>query len=417
MRIVHVSTYDVRGGAARAAYRLHSGLRRLGHDSRMFVLVRESDDPSVGAFLPPMDLGSRLRRRVMRARIAAEFAKYRRTRPPRLEQFSDDRAPGGAGVVAALPAADVVTLHWIDGFVDYRTFFAAVPKRSPVVWRLADMAPFTGGCHYDGGCGRFTEGCGACPQLGSTAPDDLSRRVWRRKEAALAECPPDRVHIVTPSAWMAEQVKRSPLLGRFPLSVIPNGVDTTVFAPRDPATARGVLGLPGAARVVVFVADDVSQPRKGLALLVEALAGVASRDLCLVSIGSGRPALGETGIPHRHLGRVEHRWLSLVYSAADLYVFPSLQDNLPSTVLEAMACGVPVVGFGVGGVSEMVRHGETGLVVEPGRVEALGSAIGELLDDTGRRRAMAEACRRVVEAEYSLERQVQRYSELYESIT
>lgn len=417
MRIVHVSTCDVRGGAARAAYRLHTGLGRLGHDSRMFVLVRESDDASVVAFLPPVDFRSRVRRRFLRARIAADFAPYRRTRPSRLELFSDDRAPGGAGVVAAMPAADVVTLHWVAGFVDYQAFFAAVPARTPVVWRLTDMTPFTGGCHYDQGCGRFTEGCGACPQLGSTAPNDLSRRVWRRKARALAACPADRLHVVAPSAWMAEQVKRSPLLGGFPLSVIPNGVDTREFAPRDRATARDVLGVPRTARVVLFAADPVHQPRKGLARLVEALAGLADRrDLLLVTVGSGAPALGATAVPHRHLGRVEYRWLSLVYSAADVFVIPSLQDNLPGTVLEAMACGTPVVGFAVGGIPEMVRHDATGLVVEPPRAAPLGAAIETLLADPERRRRMAEAGRRVVESEYSVEQQARRYSDLYGSL-
>jgi glycosyltransferase involved in cell wall biosynthesis len=417
MKIQHLSSEDSRGGAARAAYRLHSGLRRLGHDSRMFVLGRHSDDPSVVALTPPRDPLSRLRRHLRRTRIGREAAAYARSRPEGFDWFSDDRSIYGATLMAQLPPGDVLTLHWVAGLLDYESFFASVPARVPVVWRLADMNPLTGGCHYDNGCGRYASGCGACPQLGSRQEEDLSSRIWRRKREAYRQIPPGRLHIVALNRWMADEVRRSPLLGACPVTIIPNGLDTEAYAPRDKAAARAVIGIPQQAKVVLFAAHAIGNRRKGFALLAEALAGVeGSDDLVLVSLGGGKPAV-PAGCRHIHLGLVtQDRLLSMIYSAADLFISPALQDNLPNTVIESLACGTPVIGFGVGGVPDLVRHGENGLLVEAGDVAGLRRAIGGLLEDEGRRGAMAGRCRAGVLAEHAWDVQVRRYVALYESL-
>src|SRR5206468_2903732 len=155
MRIVHLSTTDTAGGAARAAYRLHTGLRRLGHDSRMVVLKKFSSDESMSAFVPSRDLISRIRRRVVRRSITRDYARYSRTIPPGVELFSDDRAAPGAELLRQIPDCNVINLHWIPGLVDMRSFF--IERDTPIVWRLADMWPLTGGCHYDDGCGKFRD--------------------------------------------------------------------------------------------------------------------------------------------------------------------------------------------------------------------------------------------------------------------
>ncbi len=420
MKIVHISTCDdiIGAGAAIAAYRLHRGLLRLGHDSSMFVAHRRQDDPTVTAFVPPMDLRSRLRRRLRHEQITHSFARYRNSRPDGYEIFTDDRTGHGADVLVQLPASDVINVHSIQRFVDYRAFFSAVPRRTPVVQTLHDMSPFTGGCHYDAGCGKYTERCGACPQLGSVKTKDLSRQIWQRKHSVFnSSIALGRLHLVAPSRWMAEEVKQSTLLGNFPVTVIANGLDIDDFAPRDRCVARHVLGIPQDARVVLFVAGAYTRRIKGFALLVHALDGLCDlTNLLLVSLGGGNPPVS-TQIPHLHLGLIRNdRLLSLIYSAADVFVIPSLQENLPTTVMEAMACGTPVVGFAVGGIPDMVCPGITGLLAPPHDVAALRDAIREILRDPQQRSQMAANCRRVAVEEYALEVAGRRYAELYESV-
>lgn len=416
MKIVHVSTEDITGGAARAAYRLHTALSRLGHDSLMFVANRRSKDPLVTAFDASMDWTSRVRRRFRRERIARDFARYSASRPAGFEIFSDDRSEYGADLVKHLPPCDVINLHWVARYVDYEAFFSAMPERTPVVWRIADMNPITGGCHYDEGCGKYLEGCGSCPQLGSGDVNDLSRQTWKRKQEVFRQVDPRRLHFVALNRWMASNLGQHPFLHRFPVTIIPNGLDTEVFAPRNREFARESLGLPHDARIILFVAEVVQIRYKGFLPLTEALSGLKAQDnLLLASVGT-KPVLN-VGVPHVHLGHIsDDRLLALIYNAADLFVIPSLQDNSPNTVLESMACGIPVVGFETSGVPDMVRHGTTGLVVPRGDVVALRGAVEDLLSNPSKREEMGINSRKVALQEYSLAVQAMRYSELYQRL-
>jgi glycosyltransferase involved in cell wall biosynthesis len=215
---------------------------------------------------------------------------------------------------------------------------------------------------------------------------------------------------------MAEDVRQSPLLRRFPLTIIPNGIDPEMFSARDRRTARGLLGIGQNMRVVLFAANDVTNRRKGLRLLSDALIGQTTMsDLLLVSVGHAKPAL-DSRISHLHLGHIEYKWLSLAYTAADVFVIPSLQENFGNVILESMACGTPVVGFAVGGIPDMVRPGITGLLVPPYDVPALRAAVLGLLQNEEKRREMSRNCRQIAVDEYSLDLQARRYSELYESL-
>jgi glycosyltransferase involved in cell wall biosynthesis len=348
--------------------------------------------------------------------ITRSLARYRNSRPTGYELFSDDRTQHGGDLLAQLPAADVINVHVIRLFADYQAFFTVVPRHTPVVRTLHDMNFFTGGCHTDEGCGKYTGLCGTCPQLGSRKAKDLAHRIWQRKQAALSSVEPDRLHIVAPSRWLANEAKRSSLLQRFPITVIPFGLDTEDFSPRDQVMARGTLGIPQDARVVLFVAEPIIRRIKGFALLAQALNGLDDlANLLLLCVGSGRLPAG-VQLPHLHLGYIRNNRLrALVYSAADVFVIPSLQENFPLTALEALACGTPIVGFAVGGIPEIVRAGSTGLLVPAQDVAALRVTIQDLLQDPARRAQMASDCRRIAVAEYGLEGQVQRYLELYQA--
>lgn len=417
MRIVHLASSDVTGGAARAASRLHFGLRRLGVDSKMLVGKQACFDPSILRFRPPKDVASRVRRTLRRRRIRTDFAQYAPTRPPGYDRFSDDRTEDGGALLGQVPPCDLINLHWVAGFLDHESFFPGAPN-VPLVWRLADMAPLTGGCHYDAGCGKFTARCGACPQLGSRDDNDLSRQIWTRKHNAISLLPPGRLTMVATSNWIAGEARRSSLFGKLPIHVIPNGLDTADFAPRDKRFARETIGLPADANVVLFAADTVTERRKGLALLLEALFGLRSdvKNLVLVSVGHGKPPV-DASIRHEHLGSINNdRYLSLIYSAADAFVIPSIQESFGQTVSESLACGTPVVGFATGGMLDMVRPGETGRLVPVGDVTGLREAIRDVLRDDDARWHMSQRCRAVAVAEYSMETQAKSYLRLYESL-
>ncbi len=416
--VVHLSTIDVKGGAARSAYRLHQGLQRIGCSSTMFVMEKTCADRSIVRFEPPQGIVARVGNRIRRETIARDFARYRASRPSGYEMFSDDRGPFPNAMVAEIPPCDVLNLHWVAGMVDYTSLFPQMTRSIPVVWTLHDMNAFTGGCHYDHRCGRFSESCGACPQLGSNQEQDLSRAVWERKKRAIVAVKTGRLRIVTPSRWLAEEARKSSLLSEIRVDVIPYGLDLEVFAPRDKAYSRDLLGIPQDARVVFFLADVVDNRRKGFSFLLEALPHCATRveKLLLVSLGQ-QPPQADGRMPWLHLGSVhDDRLLSAVYSAADLFVLPSLQDNLANTVLESMACGVPVVSFDAGGTPDMVRPGITGRLVPAFDVSTLASTMVELLNAPDVLKTMSAHCRRVALEDYPLVLQAQRYASLYQEL-
>ena len=417
MRIVHLSTSDSNGGAARAAFRLHRGLKRLGHDSTMLALRAGSKDPDVKQYKPAPGFIPRVRRSIRARRINADCRKYEATRTPGFELFSDDRSPVGGELLRQIPPCELINLHWIAGFVDHEHVLPHLPKEVPVVWRLADMAPLTGGCHYTGGCERFAARCGACPQLGSTDDDDLSRQIWLRKSRALGGLA-GRMHLVGTSKWIAAESRRSSLLAPFPVTVIPNGLDTHEFMPRDKGFSRDLWDVPRDAKVILFIADSLENKRKGFSYVVDALGGLggAVQKPFLVSIGNLKSKL-DLPVPHVNLGRINNdRLLSVAYSLADVFVMPSLQESFGQTVTESLACGTPVVAFDGGGPSDMVRPGITGWLAKCGDAAALRSAIVTALSDDATRARMGENCRRIAIEEYSLETQAAAYVRLYERL-
>jgi glycosyltransferase involved in cell wall biosynthesis len=415
MKIVHVSTHDLWGGAAIAAYRLHTGLRALGQESTMYVRDRHGEGQGVLTFVPQRDFKSRLVRTLSRKSLARELGRYAKSLPADGELFSDDRSQYGQAPLHQIPPCDILHLHLISGFLDCRSLFDWIPRDMPVIWTLHDMNPFTGGCHFDAGCKKYQSKCGACPKLGSTEENDLSRRVWDRRQNTYSQTSTAQLQLVAPCHWVAKEVQQSSLLGRFPVTVIPYGVDVEAFAPRDKASARDALGIPQEARVLVFAALNVSERRKGFSLLVEALAGLREDPNLFLLVVGGHSAVQQIGIPCRSLGYVSSdRLLSIVFSAADLCVVPTLQETGPLIVIESLACGTPVVGFPSGDMPNFVRVGVTGLLVPSGDSAALREGIRAMLARPESLAEMRFKCRQVAVGEYSLEIMAKRYITLYE---
>lgn len=412
MRVLHISVTDKGNGAHLNGFRLHKGLRKLGVDSSMFVQQRldDSGDETIHEYRSwPVSLLWRAKTRAFRYWISRELSQLR-TRP-NIPAFIYDRATGGDRAISQMPEADVIYIHGIYNFIDYFRDLPELAQRAPIVFRLCDMDFFTGGCTYARGCERFADRCGACPQLVSHGEDDISRRSWERKHAVFSRIH-DRLHFVAPSDWIAAKARQSSLLRNLPIDVIPNSADTDVFRPRDQLGARALLDVPRNARVLLYVAQPVSRVEKGFAYLAEALQKMSDRrDLLLLVAGSGKlPA--EVPIQCVQLGRIrDERLLSLVYSAADVFVMPSLEETFGMTAVEAMATGTPVVAFATGGIAETVRHGVTGLHVPTGSSGALCDSIEALLSDSSARARMAENGRRIAVEEYSMPVIAKRYAD------
>jgi glycosyltransferase involved in cell wall biosynthesis len=413
LRVTQVSTTDLRGGAARAAHRLHRMLGPTGVSSRMLVAQRFGDDPDVVEYNPfspaPAVVGH------------AFFRLCRRFHRPSIHKaggfFSPDRSLSGWRLVSQLPGCDIVNLHWVADLLDYRSL-PQLAARHPIVWTFHDMNAFTGGCHYSGLCERFVEQCGSCPQLMTTTNDvDFTRRVMERKQEVLARVPRTRLTVVSPSQWLAQEARRSRLFGDFDIRVVPNGVDLQEFRPVERAEARKRLNLPLDARIVLFVADLVVDRRKGFRLLLkafEALRGMPG--LLLVTLGRGGDGV-VTSHETCHLGELhDSEALRAAYSAADAFAIPSLQDNLPNTILESMACGTPVVGFSAGGVREAVIDGETGLLAPTGDFAALAVALKRILEDRALQSTLSRKARLRAEREYAIALQARRYASLYQEL-
>lgn len=376
MRVLHVCTYEMEGGAARAAHRLHRALLDRGVDSAMLVQKKQSDDPTV---MGPQ--GGRGKARAL-YRPLLDRLPLALHRGRRRVLFSTGRRHAG-DMVRRINAhrPDVVHLNWVSDGALGNADIAKI--EAPIVWTLHDMWTFTGGCHYTMGCERYLGGCGACPILGSRRGRDITSRIVQQKGRAFAAKPD--ITIIGPSTWMAECARTSPLLGRYPVHNIPYAIDLQRFAPYDRRIARELLGLPQDRRIVLFGAmSATSDLRKGFAELMAALGALGDlRDTCdLVVFGASSPPPGsETAFQAHYLGHVhDHVTQRLIYSSADVMVVPSLQENLANTIIEPLACGTPVVGFPIGGNPDMIEEGVSGALATEVSAAALAAAIRRVLD-------------------------------------
>jgi glycosyltransferase involved in cell wall biosynthesis len=395
MKILHLTTYSG-GGAAISARRLSDGLNQLGVESRLFTL----DD------LPAAGLWGKIRRTLRYRRDGEKFDGY--TLTPQTEIFTHPYSL--YNLIPHVGQADVVHLHWVSRFVDFPTFFRRLNR--PMVWTLHDMNAFTGGCHYSEGCEGFQNACVSCPQLPDKKIAEAERNfdVKRRAYAALPASTP----VVTPSAWLHRLAKSSLLLGRFVHRHIPNGLDLDKeFFPEDKTAARKKLGLDDLP-TVLFVADRLDSRWKGFAYLQLALYEVRKKveNAQVVAVGGGAQSDDNT----RFLGRCEGEKLRRAYNAADVFVIPSVEDNLPNTPIEAAACATPAVGFRAGGVPEIIDDGVTGYVVPKRDVPAMAEAIVSLLLDPEKARAMGAAARNRALEMFPLRRQAQAYLEIYREL-
>jgi glycosyltransferase involved in cell wall biosynthesis len=411
-----LSDHETTGGAAIAASRLAHGLSAAGaqvhrivgsasaspHRERTWDL--ELLDPP-----PPF----RAVRRLLGRRPSAPLIGpvWRRAQGPLLQRLLPSRLRAALDRIRP----DVINVHNLHGALGWTTRLAEeCASRAPTVWTLHDMWSLTGRCAYSGDCERFLTGCdAACP-----TPHEYPRLAPRRiapayaARAALLRGHHDLV-AVAPSRWLSG-LARAGLWRASRVETVPYGVPLDRYAPLERAACRRTLGLEASGPVVLVVAADLSQPRKGAALLRDALGKLTTRPLTLLTMGRGEQAIGaNAGVSVHSLGQVDDPLLQRsAYGAADLLVHPALEDNLPCVVLESLACGTPVVAFGVGGLPDMVRPGETGWLADEPSSSALAATLESALADVTRA-DLRQTCRDVAEREYGVSLQASRYLQLF----
>lgn len=403
MKIVHITT-SIKGGAGRAAFRLHQGLLSLGVDSVFLTLENEALDQKCYSFLP-------FHKKQFRSIVLSFISWLKIIRPLERRQIKKLRKMPGQYELFSFPEtsyrvekhplvlnADIVHLHWVSGFINYPTFFKAI--KQPIVWTLHDMNPLLGGFHYNEDSrinSNFKQLELACLAVKAEALR------WK-----------SNLQVVTPSRWMGEEAKSSDLLSSFPQKTLFNGLDTETYKPLDREKCKTDLNIPLDKKVLLFVAEDLKNRRKGFDHLWGALKLLNdSSSFVLVTIGNASSFDGDGCI---HLGMIgDDAQLAKVYAAADLFLLPSREDNLPNVMLEALCCGTPVVSFALGGMKDVIDHGRNGYLAPEVNSSSLGATINEFLTKgvALERDEIASVARRM----FALERQATHYLKLYQDLS
>jgi glycosyltransferase involved in cell wall biosynthesis len=416
MKIVHINA-STSGGAYRSSVGLHKGLLNLSIDSTFFtggtaggpnfVRYQKTTEGKAASFF------NRLRFKW----ITHQRSRYRFERFGQPSYFEDPAVAWGPKSRFEFPQADIFHLHDLKQFVDYKNFFGRLFSRHAIVWTLHDMTPFTGGCDYDYGCGRFLKDCGKCPALNSVREDDLSRANLRIKLDLFSKLDPALVKIVSPSKWLAREAQSSRVLGRFETTVIPNGINTEDFAPRGRNSIRESLDIAPDEFVMLVLATRLDDYRKGFHLLASSLSGLdPGIKFTLLCAGHGG-SLQIPGIRTIHAGSFSNdRMLSMIYSAADVFVLTSLAEAFGNVAVESLACGTPVVAFETGGIPDIVEHANTGLLARTGDIEQIRKHLNHLAKERQVLRNMSEKCRETALKKFSINQQAAAHLAIYRQL-
>lgn len=434
MKIFHVNASDIDGGAARATYRIHRSLLEHGSvhglQSQMYAVSKSGDDHTV--LTGSSDSLSGISK-YLRVRLSRFARRGFSTANPSFHSLA--WPPAGLGKdlfrISCLDNA-LLHLHWVGEFNGVGDVTLSIEEigrlPGPLIWTLHDQWAFCGAEHYTSpplqqetasDDQRFVIGYTPASRPASESGPDINRRTWLRKRRAWRR----PIQIVCPSNWLADCARRSALMGEWPISVIPNPIDLEVWAPFEKSLARVLLSLPADRPLVLFGAvGGTTDPRKGADLLLEALqrlrtqvAGTPLERLALVVFGQSQPAQPPNlGFPIHYTGRLnDDISLRMVYSAADVFVIPSRQDNLPNTGLEAHACGTPVVAFRTGGMVDIVDDGVTGALAEPFDPDSLSYSIRLVLEAPDRELHLGAAARRRASLLWSPKRIASMYADQY----
>jgi glycosyltransferase involved in cell wall biosynthesis len=407
LKVIHLNHSDVLGGAARAAYRIHHSLRNAGVDSRMWVNKASAGDWTVEG--PSSRAGQALA--AVRAQAVKPLVKTLKTGNPIIH--SPAILPSHWVNRINASDADIVHLHWVQGEMLSIADIGRIQK--PIVWTLHDMWAFCGAEHYTDDH-RWRDGYRGDERPTHESGFDLNRWTWERKRKNWRK----PMHIVTPSSWLADCVRKSALMRDWPLSIVANAIDTERWIPLERSLARDLLGLPADAPLLLFGAiGGGHDPRKGFDLFLQALHHLRdeprTKGMELVVFGQLAPQSPPyVGFPIHYTGHL-HDDLSLriLYSAADVMVVPSRQEAFGQTASEAMACGTPVVAFSSTGLLDIVDHLKNGYLATAFDSKDLSKGIIWTIENCECRNLRQEARKRA-EQKFSYSTISQKYQTVYQ---
>lgn len=414
MKILYLSTSDIIGGGARGAYRLHRGFLSNGVDSKLIVNNKYSDDYTV---IGPKNKFQAAVNRV-RPYIAGVLLKLQSDQNTIIH--SVNILPSKLVNYINNSDADLVMLHWIGAEMISIEEIGKIKKK--IVWRLADQWAFCGAEHYilPSQDPRYIEGYSRSNRPKEHKGIDIDQWTWKRKVKHWSQ---KQITIVTGSKWLAECAEASYLFSNQRIEVIPSGLDITVYKPLDKNFARKALNLPLDKKIILFGSiSATSDTRKGFHLLLPALQNLTKYlkfdKVATVIFGASEPReVPDFKFPYYYLSSLYDDWsLVLAYSAADVFVLPSMQDNLPYTLLESMSCGTPCVGFNTGGISDIIEHKINGYLAKAFDPIDFSNGIQFILENQDIKNEMAKKCRQKAIEEYDVNVQVKRYLKLFDTL-
>ena len=417
MKILLVGKHPGKGGAAIAATRLMEALREKGVEASM--LVQDGADEAKGIYSTtrgPVKRTINLLRFIIERLV---FLRYERSSSIRF-LFSLANTGESISRNPLVKEADVIHLHWINaGFLSLKTLGELLKSGKPVVWTFHDMWPFTGGCHYALDCKEYTRECGDCPFLKNPRKGDLSHRIWRKKQKLFKE---SQVTVITPSRWLQKCVGESSLLHHWQVSAIHNPVKPQLFKPADREEVCRKLGLNPGKKYILFGAATMKNVLKGFNYFLEATRTIAGdagieKDVEILLFGKTREDVAQSfPLKTTNISFVQSiNTLVELYSVSHLFVIPSLQDNLPNTIIESMLCGTPVVGFNTGGIPEMIEHQVNGYLAEYKSSADLAKGMNWVLSCSSYDQLSADTRNSALER-FSMERSVDMHLDLYREL-
>ena len=404
------------GGASKSAQRLFNGIKALNvnHQINFFVKNHKNKEFSIVEnyiCLEKTDFFDRINKIFGLTEREKGIKSFRESRKRQgLDYFSDIHNNFKNFQNEKFESSDIINLHWVAELLNYPGFFSKF--KQPIYWTLHDQSPFLFGNHYEE---NYTvDHQGNIQGREKTDLDVLWERRLRKEKVQVFRNVKN-LEIIAPSEWMATSTKKSELFQDLNIHQIPYGLDTNCFRALNKNLSKEIFGLPEDKKVILFVSENIDVNRKGLKVLLKALQYIDNEDFVVAVVGKGKFNKPNelSQIPIFNLGTIiDERLMAIAYNSADLFVIPSLIDNLPNTAIESICCGTPVIGFATGGIPDIIQHGSNGYLTDVINAESLASQI--LLGLKTLNEFNFEEISSMAREKYNLQKQARAYLDLFE---
>ncbi len=415
MKVLIINTSEKRGGAAIAAARLRDALISRGVETKMLVCKKESDNPTIVELRPAWKTQLNF--------LIERFLIWANNGFTRKHLFDIDTASHGTDITS-LPEfkeADIIHFHWINqGMLSLKGIRKIILSGKPIVWTLHDMWPFTGICHHARNCRNFTTHCRECDLLTQPHAHDLSEKVMMKKEKLFKN---SNIYFIGCSKWMANEARQSQVIRGLRITDIPNPLNTNIFKPTDKTAARKANGLPQDKKLVLFSAFKTTTPAKGINYFIDTcrlyhqLHPEMQNKMAIVAVGKEADTIINEFPYHVYdMGYIgDEKTMVSIYNACDVFFMPSLQENLPNTIAEAMACGVPCIASAIGGIPQMINHLENGYLAHPKDFDDMANGLDWYFNQCNQT-TVQEAARAFAVSHYDERNITAKYVEIYNTI-